>query len=150
MVPLELPMVPLVPTFLPMVILAPMVPLAAEKRSGFSCYQWYHWLPMVPLVKFPMVPLGEFRTHAIPLSPLDLPMVPLVPTVPSIEHWLPKNVRVLLLSLVPMVTNGSMVNLPTVPLGEPRTEPGSFVVDISEHASGFYHTGGQKHNPPFV
>ena len=58
-------MVPLVPTFLPMVTLAPMVPLAAEKRSGFSCYQWYHWLPMVPLVKFPMVPLGEFRTHAL-------------------------------------------------------------------------------------
>ena len=58
-------MVPLVPTFLPIVTLAPMVPLAAEKRSGFSCYQWYHWLPMVPLVKFPMVPLGEFRTHAI-------------------------------------------------------------------------------------
>ena len=62
-------MVPLVPTFLPMVTLAPMVPLAAEKRSGFSCYQWYHWLPMVPFVKFPMVPLGEFRTHAQSGSP---------------------------------------------------------------------------------
>ena len=58
-------MVPLVPTFLPMVTLARMVPLAAEKRSGFSGYQWYHWLPMVPLVKFPVVPLGEFRTHAM-------------------------------------------------------------------------------------
>ena len=65
MVPLGLPMVLLVPTFLPMVTLAPMVPLAAEIRSGFSCYQWYHWLPMVPLVKFPMVPLGEFRMHAL-------------------------------------------------------------------------------------
>ena len=64
MVPLGLPMAALVPTFLPMVTLAPMVPLAAEKRSGFSGYQWYHWLPMVPLVKFPMVPLGESRTHA--------------------------------------------------------------------------------------
>ena len=42
-----------------------MVPLASEKRSGFSGYQWCHWLPMVPLVKFPMVPLGESRTHAI-------------------------------------------------------------------------------------
>ena len=58
-------MLPLVPTFLPMVTLAPMVPLAAEKCSGFSCYQRYHWLSMVPLVKFPMVPLGEFRTHAL-------------------------------------------------------------------------------------
>ena len=57
-------MVPLVPTFPPMVTLARMVPLATEKCSGFSGYQWYHWLPMVPLVKFPMVPLGEFRTHA--------------------------------------------------------------------------------------
>ena len=55
----------MVPTFPPMVTLAPMVPLAAEKRSGFSGYQWYHWLPMVPLVKFPMVPLGESLTHAI-------------------------------------------------------------------------------------
>ena len=36
---LGLPMVPLVPTFLPMVTLAPMVPLADEKRSGFSGYQ---------------------------------------------------------------------------------------------------------------
>ena len=58
-------MVPLVPTFPPMVTLAPMVPLAAEKRSGFSCYQRNHWPPMVPLVKFPMVPLGESRTHAL-------------------------------------------------------------------------------------
>ena len=58
-------MVPLVPTFLPMVTLAPMVPLAAVKRSVFSCYQCYHWLPMVPLEKFSMVPLGEFRTHAL-------------------------------------------------------------------------------------
>ena len=65
MVPLELPMVPMVPTYPPMVTVAPMVPLAAEKRSGFSDYQWYHRLPMVPLVKFPMVPLGEPRTHAI-------------------------------------------------------------------------------------
>ena len=61
-------MVPLVPTFAPMVTLAPLVPLAAEKRSGFSCFQWYLWLPMVPLVKFPMVPLGESRTHAMSLS----------------------------------------------------------------------------------
>ena len=45
-------MAPLVPTFLPMVTLAPKVPLAAEKRSGFSGYQWHHWLPMVPLVNF--------------------------------------------------------------------------------------------------
>ena len=36
-------MVPLVPTFPPMVTLA----------------------PIVPLVKFPMVPLGESRTHAV-------------------------------------------------------------------------------------
>ena len=62
MVPLGLPMVPLVPTLRPMVT---MVPLATEKRSGFSGYQWYHWLLMVPLVKFPMVPLGESRTHVI-------------------------------------------------------------------------------------
>ena len=33
-----------------MVSLAPMVTLAAEKRSGLSGYQWYHWLPTVPLV----------------------------------------------------------------------------------------------------
>ena len=65
MVPLGLPMVPMVPTFPPMVSLAPVVPLAAEKRSGFSGYQWYHWLPMVTLVKHPMVPLGESRTHKI-------------------------------------------------------------------------------------
>ena len=32
-------MVPIVPTFPPMVTLAPMVLLAAEKRSGFSGYQ---------------------------------------------------------------------------------------------------------------
>ena len=67
--PLGLPMLPLgLPTFPPMVTLALMVPLAAEKRSGFSGYQWYHWLPMIPLVKFPMVPLGESRTHAILVS----------------------------------------------------------------------------------
>ena len=47
MVPLGLPMVPLVSTFRPMVRLAPVVPLATEKGSGFSGYQWYHWLPMV-------------------------------------------------------------------------------------------------------
>ena len=58
-------MVSLVPTFPPMVTLTPMVPLAVEKRSGFSGYQWYHWLPMVALVKFPMVPVGESRTHAV-------------------------------------------------------------------------------------
>ena len=52
-------MVLLVPTF------PPMVPLASEKRSGFSGYKWCHWLHIVPLVKFPMVPLGESRTHAI-------------------------------------------------------------------------------------
>ena len=44
MVPLGLPMVPLVTMFRPMVTLAPMVPLATEKGSGFSGYQWYHWL----------------------------------------------------------------------------------------------------------
>ena len=60
MVPLALPMVPLAPTFPPMVTSAPMVSLAAEKRSGFSSYQWYH---------FPMVQLGESRTPA----PLGLP-----------------------------------------------------------------------------
>ena len=58
-------MVPLVPTFPPMVALALMVPLAAEKRSGFSSYQWYHWLPMVPLVKFPIVSLEESRKHSL-------------------------------------------------------------------------------------
>ena len=76
-------MVQLVPTFRPMVTLAPMVPLAVEKRSGFSGYQWYHWLTMVPLVtKFPTVPLGdtvplgESRTHAISFK--VLPMIPSV------------------------------------------------------------------------
>ena len=49
-------MVPLLPTFQPMVSLATMVPLAAEKRSGFSGYQWY---------QLPMVPLEESRTHAL-------------------------------------------------------------------------------------
>ena len=39
MVPLGLPMVPFVPTFPPMVTLALMVPLAAEKRSGLSGYR---------------------------------------------------------------------------------------------------------------
>ena len=41
MIPLGLPMVPFVPTFLLMVKLAPMVPLAAETSSGFSGYKWY-------------------------------------------------------------------------------------------------------------
>ena len=36
--PLGLPMVPLVPTFRPVVTLAPKVPLATEKRSGFYGY----------------------------------------------------------------------------------------------------------------
>ena len=55
MVPLGLPMVQLVPTFPPMVTFAPMVPLAAEKRTGFYGYQ---------LVKFSMLPLGESRMQA--------------------------------------------------------------------------------------
>ena len=58
-------MLQLVPTFPPMVTLVPIVPLAAEKRLGFSGYKWYHWLLIVPLVKFPMVPLGESGTHAL-------------------------------------------------------------------------------------
>ena len=63
-------MVPMVPTLTPMVTLAPMVSLAADKRSGFSGYLWYHWLPMVPLVKFPIIPLGESRMHALILLKL--------------------------------------------------------------------------------
>ena len=55
---------PMVPTFPPMVTLAPIVPLAAEIRALFSGYQWNHWLLMVPFVRFP---LGESRMHALSL-----------------------------------------------------------------------------------
>ena len=41
-------MVPLVSTFPTMVTLAPMVQLAAEKRSGFSGYQRYHTIGKIP------------------------------------------------------------------------------------------------------
>ena len=57
-----------VPTFTPMVPLAPMVQLTAEKRSwlsGFQWYKWYKWLPMIQLVNFPIVPLREPRTEPV-------------------------------------------------------------------------------------
>ena len=60
-------------------------------------------------ISFKVIPVVPLVQMVMPMVPFALPMVLLVPLVSQWCHWLPM--------MVPLV------KLPTVPLGEPRTEP---------------------------